>query len=186
MMSLRKKIFLGVGAILLVIVGYIGYIMFTTRSPSPAEEVTYEQEGLSFQIDYCKPYKKDRLIFGTIEEGALLPFGKYWRLGANDATKLTLETDIDFGGQELPKGSYSLYAFPEADYWVIGINSEADRRGGSPPDFSQDLGRIKVPVIEDSKPMEQFTISVEESGSEVFVVMQWDRTQVRVPISATD
>ncbi len=181
-MSLKKKIFVGVGAVLLVIIGYISYILLTTRSLSPAEEVTYQEQGL--RINYGRPSKKGRLIFGTMAEGALLPFGKYWRLGANEATRLTLETDMDFGGQLLSKGSYSLYAFPEADYWVIGINTEADRWGASPPDFSKDLGRIKVQVIEKSQPMEQFTINIEESGSEVFVVMQWDVTQIRVPIKA--
>ena len=87
----------------------------------------------------------------------------YLNLGALPPVdpKLTLDASVDFGGQLLTKGSYSLYAFPEEEHWVIGVNSEADRSGASPPDFSKDVGRIKVPVIEKSEPMEQFTISIE-------------------------
>lgn len=185
-MSLTKKIVIGIGVMLLVIVGYVSYIMLTTQSHSPSAVEAYEQNGISLQIEYCRPFKKERLIFGTMEDGALLPYGKYWRLGANDATKLTLDTSVDFGGQLLAKGSYSLYSFPEADHWVIGINSEADRWGASPPDFSLDVGRIKIPVIQVSTSQEQFTISVQEGGQEAEMVMQWDQTQVRIPIKPSN
>ena len=185
-MSLKKKIFTGIGSVFLVVAGYIGYTQLTSDSLSPADVVIFQQQGLSFQLDYCKPSKKDRLIFGTMEDSALIPFGKYWRLGANDATKLTLETKMNFGGQLLSKGSYSLYAFPDEAYWVIGINAKSERSGATPPDFSQDVGRIKVPVIKTSEEIEQFSITVEESGSEVFMIMQWDRVQVQVPLNVAN
>jgi len=185
-MSLGKKIIIGIGVMLIVLVGYVSYIMLSTRSHSPLAVEVHEQDGISLQIEYCRPFKKERLIFGSMENGAILPYGKYWRLGANDATKLILDTSVDFGGQLLAKGSYSLYAFPEEKHWVIGVNSEADRSGASPPDFSKDVGRIKVPVVQDPNGQEQFTISVEENGSEALVVMQWDQTQVRIPVKTTN
>jgi hypothetical protein len=181
-MSLTRKIVLAAGVLVLAITGYVSYTMLTASSLSPAAEVAHEQEGISIKIEYCRPSKRDRLIFGTPDEGALQPYGNYWRLGANDATKLTLGSDVKFGGQPLKKGSYSLYAFPDEDHWVIGINTEADRSGSEPPDFSKDVGRIKIPVIETSESQEQFTISISESGSNALVNIHWDRTSVEIPV----
>jgi len=185
-MSTRKKVFLGIGAILLIVVGYLAYIMLTTRSHSPAAVTEYQQNGMDIRIDYCQPYKKERLIFGTHQEGALLPHGKYWRLGANEATKLTLGSSVNFGGQDLQAGTYSLYAFPNADNWVIGINSKADRWGATPPDFGDDVGRVKIPVTSTNESMEQFTISIASNGSDAVMLMQWDQTKVEVPLKSVD
>lgn len=183
-MSVRKKIFLGIGSLLLIVVVYIGFTMLTTTSLSPFAVETYQGNDISMKIEYCRPYKKERLLFGSAEDDALQPHGQYWRLGANKATKLTLDTDIKFGGELLTKGSYSLYAFPNEDHWVIGINTESDRSGGSPPDFSKDVARIKVPVIHDVTSLEQFTISMQEEGGHMVLVMQWDKTQVHIPVES--
>jgi len=181
-MSLTRKIVLAAGVLLLAIIGYVSYVMLSTRSLSPAAVESHEQAGISMEIEYCRPYKRDRLIFGTVDDGALLPYGKYWRLGANDATRLTLDSDVIFGGQPLEKGSYSLYAFPDEDHWVIGINTEADRSGSTPPDFSKDVGRIKVPVTQTNESQDQFTISITESGPQALVKMFWDRTSIEIPV----
>ena len=185
-MSLTKKIVLAIGILLLVVVAYVSYVMVTASAKSPAAVENYHQPGISMKIEYCRPYKRERLIFGTAEEGALQPFGKYWRLGANDATKLTLDTDVIFGDQPLDKGSYSLYAFPGKDHWVIGINSEADRSGSNPPDFSKDIGRVKVPVTTTTESQDQFKISISQSGSEAIVSMHWDTTLVKIPVRPAD
>jgi len=185
-MSLAKKLLFGGGAVILIVIGYVAYVMTSTKSHSPAAIEAFELNGMSLEIKYCRPFKKERLIFGSVEDGALLPHGKYWRLGANEATKLTINKDIQFGDEVLEKGSYSVYAFPEADHWVIGVNSEADRWGATPPDFSKDIIRIKVPVITVSDSQEQFGISLKEEGGNPAMIMQWDQTQVRVPIKPVD
>ena len=185
-MSSRRKIVAAIVVLLLAFAGYTGYRILLGRSLSPAAVVAHEQAGISLKIEYCRPYKRGRLIFGTADDGALLPYGKYWRLGANDATRLTLETDVNFGGQPLKKGSYSLYAFPEEDHWVIGINSEADRSGSTPPDFSKDVGRIKIQVTQTAESQEQFTISISESGPQALIKMFWDRTSIEIPVKQSN
>jgi hypothetical protein len=185
-MSLTKKIVIAIGVLLLVVVGYSSYVLLSTRSLSPKAVEKFEQGNFAIEIEYCRPFKKERLIFGTAEEGALLPYGQYWRLGANDATKLTLGSSIDFGGQPLKAGSYSLYAFPDADHWVIGINTEADRSGSAPPDFSKDVGRIKIPVSNTDESLEQFTISVKAAGEQAVVVMHWDQAKIEIPVKSTN
>ncbi len=185
-MSLTKKIVFAIAILLIAVVGYVSYIMLSARSLSPKAVEKYEEGNISLEIEYCRPFKRERLIFGTAEQGALLPYGQYWRLGANAATKLTLESNLDFGGQALKQGSYSLYAFPDADHWVIGINSEANRSGSQPPDFSKDVGRIKMSVINTPEIMEQFTISIEGAGTEALVIMQWDQARIEIPVKPTD
>ena len=183
-MSTRRIVFITLAALVLAVVAFFAYIMLTTRSHSPAAVAQYQQNDMDLQIDYCRPYKKGRVIFGTSADDALLPHGQYWRLGANEATKLTLNTPVSFGGQSLAAGSYSLYAFPNEDNWVIGINSEADRWGAFEPDFSKDVGRVKVPVIQTDESLEQFTISIESRGQEAALIMHWDKTKVEVPLQA--
>ena len=181
-MSLTKKVVIAIGVLLILVVSYVSYVMLSSRSLSPAAVEEFEQGDIFLRIEYCRPFKRERLIFGSADEGALLPYGKYWRLGANDATKLTLGSGVDFGGQPLGEGSYSLYAFPYQDHWVIGINAEANRSGSEPPDFSKDLGRIKIPVSKTIESQEQFTISVEGSDEQAIVYMHWDQARIQVPV----
>ena len=183
-MSLRKKVFIALAAVVLIALCYVGYLILTTRSHSPAAEVSYSENNIDMRINYCQPYKKERLIFGSAEEGALLTYGKYWRLGANEATKLTLGSKVNFGGQNLEPGSYALYAFPHEDHWVVGINSDADRWGATPPDFSKDLGRVKVNVESGGESLEQFTVRIEGRGQQAIVIMQWDKTKVEIPVES--
>ncbi len=181
-MSTRRIVLIVLGILILIVGGYILYIMMTTRSHSPADVAEYHGNGLDIRIEYCRPYKKGRLIFGEASEEALQPYGKYWRLGANEATKLTVGTPVTFGNQKLEAGSYALYAFPNQDHWVIGINSEADRWGARPPDFDKDVGRIKVPVNLQSDAREQFTITIESDPAGATIKMGWDQHQVEVPV----
>ena len=70
------------------------YIAYMLANPiSPKETIGYSSENKTFQVVYSRPYKNDRLIFGPEKDGALVPFGKYWRTGANAAT--TFETSSD-------------------------------------------------------------------------------------------
>ena len=94
-MSRKRNMIIGASVILALILCFLGFNWYQNRSKSPFEVAVLQQPSL--QIEYCRPYKKGRLIFGPAEENPLLPYGRYWRLGANKATKLVLETDVDFG-----------------------------------------------------------------------------------------
>ncbi|MBL7845785.1 MAG: DUF2911 domain-containing protein, partial [Cyclobacteriaceae bacterium] len=74
-----KKILLGIGVLILIVAGYVGYMMLTTRSHSPAAVAEFKDGDFLIQVNYCQPFRKGRLIFGTEAEGALVPFGKKWR-----------------------------------------------------------------------------------------------------------
>ena len=183
-MSTKRIILFSILGIFLILIGYVAYTLLTTKSHSPADVAKYDNNGLSIQVEYCRPFKKGRLIFGPEEDGALQPYGKYWRVGANEATKIIVNKPINIGGNELAAGEYSIYAFPGQSEWEIGIHPEWDRWGAFEPDYANELFRFKVPASNDMIETEQFTITFEEGDQvETNMVLRWDKTLVAIPIN---
>jgi len=179
---MKKKILIGVGIfILILVIGFI-YLNYRNRSLSPPGEVKYDKNGLTIEIPYSRPSAKERVIFGTQDEGALLPHGVYWRLGANEATEITISRDVFFNGNEIPAGTYRMYAVPRAKEFEISLNSGLGEWGAFEPDYSLDVLKTKVPVEKGGSHVEQFTIRFEEEGSGVLVVCEWSDTKVKIPI----
>ena len=87
------------GALFLAFVLYISYMI--AFPVSPKETVNYSADNSDFEVIYSRPFKNERLIFGSQEEGALVPFGKYWRTGANAATTFETSSGIMFNDQKL-------------------------------------------------------------------------------------
>ncbi|MEN8251614.1 MAG: DUF2911 domain-containing protein, partial [Bacteroidota bacterium] len=81
-----KTILLIFFSLIVILIAFVAYMRMGNKPLSPMDKVGYEKEGLNIEIVYSRPYKKGRIIFGTEEDGALQPYGTYWRLGANEAT----------------------------------------------------------------------------------------------------
>jgi hypothetical protein len=178
-----KKVLIGVGIVmaLLVIAGV--YLNYRNRTLSPpAEQKITTDGGLVVNIDYSRPSKRDRIIFGDGDQGALQPYGKYWRLGANEATVINFSEKVMINGIEVPAGSYGLYAIPGPDLFDIGINKTWDRWGVSEPDYSQDVTRFKVPIEKLNTSIEQFTINLGEDNGAVKVICEWDNVRFVIPV----
>ena len=181
---MKKKILIGIGIfILIIVVGFI-YLNYRNRTLSPPGEAHYSKNGLNIDISYSRPSVRERLIFGTAEEGALLPYGVYWRLGANEATEITINREVLFNGQELAAGTYRMYAMPGPDEFEIILNAETGKWGAFEPDHSLDLLKTKVPVQKGGGHVEQFTISVVEDDTIVSVVCTWSDVKFKIPIEA--
>ena len=89
-------------------------------------------------IDYGQPHARGREIFG-----GLVPFGEVWRLGANWATRLTLDFDVRFGDLDVPRGEYTLFMLPRENGGDL-IVSRQTRQWGTDYDPSQDFGRTAI------------------------------------------
>ena len=180
---MKKKIWITAGIVLIALVAYLGYGLLTTTAHSPFKETKYSYQGTNITVAYCQPYKKGRLIFGEESDGALLPFGKYWRLGANDPTIITFSTDVVFAGDKVIAGSYRMYAVPGNDSWEVSLNSELDSWGVWEPDYSLDVVNVKItPRVADTE-MEQFTINFNSDSTSMYMTFEWDKTIVSIPIT---
>ena len=179
---MKKKIFIGVGIfILILVVGFI-YLNYLYKPLSPSGNVKYSKNDLTIKITYSQPSKKGRLIFGTKEDGALLPYGIYWRLGANKATEITIDRDVLFNGNEVAAGTYRMYAVPGRDEFEISLNSELGKSGHAEPDYSLDVLKTSVSVVKSKESVEQFAFRFEEEGSKVLVVFEWSDIKIKIPV----
>src|SRR6478609_752490 len=145
---------------------------------SPHETVNATVGAAKITIVYGRPYTKDpksgekRKIWGT-----LVPYGKVWRLGADEATILTTDKDITIGGTAVPAGSYSLYLWPDEKGAKLIVNKQTGQ-WGTKYDEKQDLARIDLKKEAASKPADQFTIAVDGD----MLKLMWEETQYSAEI----
>ena len=172
-----KKIIIGFLIILISITFFFVYPIWINPK-SPKSEVSINADGLNIEIQYSRPSKRDRLIFGTEDQDALLTYGKYWRLGANFATSIEINQNVSFAGRPLNKGKYRLYVVPFKNNWRLVINSESGVFGFNEPDYSKDIMAVNLPVNILNDELEQFTIDFVEFDSILNLRMRWDNTEV--------
>ena len=131
----------------------------------------------------CIRDRKGRLIFGTKEEGALVPYNNYWRTGANFCTDFYNSSEILFNGNKLDSGKYFLYTFPNENSWDIILNSDHGRFGFFNPDRENDVLITSVTPISIDEDFEQFKIDFEKVDSNIFLRLRWEKTSVSIPIN---
>src|ERR1051326_9024704 len=78
-----------------------------SKRPSPHESTEVALKGKKITIEYGRPFLKGRKVGQE-----LAPYGKVWRTGADEATALTTEIDLNIGGTKVPAGKYTLYTLP--------------------------------------------------------------------------
>jgi hypothetical protein len=175
----------GVGVALLIILGFVAnfFVKQHDKSFSPEEEVTFNSGELTISVFYNRPYKKGREIFG-----GLVPYGKVWRTGANEATTFETNKDLLIEGKRLKRGKYTLWTIPGEETWKIIFNAEYGQWGiGSDGEANRDPDKdvltVDVHAVQQGRIFEQFTISFEKVGEDAEMVLIWDKTLVAVPFS---
>lgn len=169
---------------LILFVVYIVYSLFIATPKSPPGTAEYSDQGLEITVDYSRPYKKGRLIFGEESEGALLPYGQYWRLGANAATEISLSKDVLFAGKLLDAGTYRMSAVPGPNSFELNLNSELDVFFGiTEPDPEFNVLSVDAPVTPQDNETEMFTISFSNDSEVIMMNFVWDKTLFSVPIT---
>lgn len=179
---MKKKIFIGLGVILIALIAFVLYEVFVVSKRSPVKTTAYSYQDLDLTVIYCQPSKRGRLIFGEEKDGALQPFGKYWRLGANAPTQITFNKNINFAGKPVNAGTYRMYTVPGPSSFQVSLNSEIGFSGASEPDYAKDI--LKVDVASQTTPeTEQFVINFASDSTGVNMDFVWDKTLVRIPIT---
>ncbi|HCW08587.1 MAG TPA: hypothetical protein DGG95_14605 [Cytophagales bacterium] len=179
---MKKKILIGVGVILIAFVGFVVYLNIFPASPPDSASIS--NNGLDISVKYSRPFKKGRLIFGDEKDKALQPYGKYWRLGANAATEITFNKNVNFAGKPVNAGTYRMYAVPGAESFQVSLNSETGVfLAVREPNYQLDVLKVDVPVTQ-APETEQFTINFANDSTGVKMNFLWDKIQVTVPITA--
>jgi hypothetical protein len=146
-----------------------------SKRPSPPAQATMDLGGgKSITIDYSSPRAKGRKIYGE-----LVPFGKVWRTGANEATTFVNTADVTVGGTTVPAGSYTLFTIPDKDKWTLVISKKTGEWGTDYPGPSNDLARVDMKTSALPSPVENFTISFDKG----MLNIDWDTTRASVAVA---
>jgi hypothetical protein len=153
---------------------------------SPHETVKADIDGATVTIVYGRPYSKDPKSGATRKIwGELVPFGKVWRTGADEATLLTTTQALDIGGTNVPAGTYSLYTLPDEKGGAKLIVNKQTGQWGTKYDEKQDLARIDMKKDAADKAADQFTIAIDKNPAGGGTLkMTWESTQYSVALKA--
>jgi len=113
--------------------------MFDLPRVSPAAKTAQRIGITDITVEYHRPGMKGRDIWG-----ALVPYGRVWRAGANENTVLTITTPVTVNGVEIPAGSYGLHIIPDAKEWTFAISRQSQAWGSFSYDPSEDVVRVKA------------------------------------------
>ena len=142
-------------------------------------------------IVYGRPYTKSPRT-GEIRKiwGGLVPFGKVWRTGADEATLLITQQPIVLGGAAIPAGCYSVWTLPNEDGTAkLIINKQIGQWGedfSNPKnvyDEANDVARVDLKKSDLDDSVDQFTMSIEKDPDVKgggLIKLKWEKTQYAV------
>ena len=138
---------------------------------SPRAKLSQNIGLVNVTVDYSRPSKKGRTIFGS-----LVPYNKIWRTGANQATTFSVSDDIKINNQLVPKGEYHIYSVPREKRLDLVVYKKTDK-WGSLKEFDESLivARVVSDFIELPFSVETFEISfdnISNNGSTLNLI--WD------------
>src|ERR1035438_3138524 len=161
----------------LVVLGLTG-IAAAQRFTSPPANTAVSIAGKKITVDYYSPSMHGRKIMGE-----LVPFGQVWCPGANVATGLTTEADLQIGNLKVPKGTWSIWAMPGEKEWTLVVNKQSGQHHLD-YDSSQDFGRTKMTVKTLAPPVETLRIELASSGgNKGTLALVWETTAASVPLT---
>jgi hypothetical protein len=120
-------------------------------------------------IDYGQPFARGRVV-----EGTLIPAGQVWRTGANAATSLVTEANLQIGTVSVPKGSYTLYSLWTPGKGMQLIINKQTGQWGTEYKQEMDLARIPMTVTKSATVVEKFEITVTPAGNGGEIALHWD------------
>lgn len=171
-----KKLFITAIAVFAL---FFSEAQLKTPAPSPTQTIKQDFALSSIEVSYSRPAIKGRKIFGD-----LVPFGKVWRTGANQATTINFGEEVTIGGKKISSGKYGLVTIPDKNSWTIIITKQLDVT--SPANYKPDMDVVRV-MAEPMKMgdvMENFTMQFAniKPGS-IELQMMWDKTAVSLPVT---
>src|SRR2546430_16061560 len=150
-----------------------------SKRPSPPAQAQCKfSDGKTITVDYSSPRMKGRKIFGD-----LVPYGEVWRTGANEATTFVTTASLTAEGKDIPAGNYTIFTVPTQDKWTLIVNKHTGEWGIPYKYESEELARIPMQVSKTSAPVENFTISFDQSGGACTLQVSLENTKASVKLS---
>ena len=168
---MKKMILIACAMLLTVsIPEFVSAQKYASLNASPADIEYFRPGGRN-----AEPIAKVILLPPSEEKaremiGGKEPFGKIWRVGANESAEIKFYRDVAFGGKQVKAGTYTLYAIPNAEKWTIILNSKLDTWGAYGYDESKDVARVDADVEKPAQEIEAFSIAftgTEKDGKNV-------------------
>ena len=147
---------------------------------SPAAAVVQEVGFTTINIHYSRPAVRGRTIFGD-----LVPYGRIWRVGANESTKFTTDAEISVMGNKLPAATYALYAVPQENQWEIIFHKNSSHWGDGRAKYNaeEDAFRVNVELVQEAKFQENFIIYFDQlTNDSANMIWHWANTSVTIPL----
>ncbi len=163
-----------------------------TPAPAPRQR-TSPHDTISARIDTCRitvvygrPFSKDPKT-GELRKiwGGLVPAGKPWRTGADEATLFITQLPLDLAGTHLPAGAYTLYTLLADDGSAqLLINKKLGQWGADPYDASQEFAKVPLTKEALEPQLDQFTMALDRNpAGGGFLRLKWETTQFSVPFT---
>lgn len=180
---LKKNLFL-VSIIALIMISsqiFAQDVVMPEERKSPVALASIKTDKGYAKVVYGQPFKKERVIYGD-----LVPYGKVWRTGANEATEITFAQDVSINDVTIEKGTYTLFTIPNEEGWTLILNSELGQWGAYRHDESKDTAVIENFTATSTlggTSYEALTMKFDEASVDtVNLNIMWDQTVVVIPI----
>ncbi len=161
--------------------------LFAQGNPaSPPDKASATIGGKSISITYSSPGVKGREGHIFTKDGLIShnPHYPVWRAGANAATTLETDGDLQIGNLAVPKGKYTLFVdISDPDQWVLIVNKKTGEWGLA-YDASQDLGKVKMQMSKPPALVENLKYTIEDQGGgKGKITLAWENHSASVPVS---
>ena len=151
---------------------------------SPLDSLTFQVGGQPVKVCYGRPSSRGRTMLG----GKDVPYGKIWRTGANEPTVFFASVPLTVAGIAVSPGVYSLYTVPGPKEWEIVVNRSVSQWGKEDQYTdevkAQEVGRARVKSEAVGTPIETLTLRAEPQGRDASLVLEWEKTRVKIPFKA--
>jgi hypothetical protein len=154
----------------------------TIPFPQPSPSASFSQNFATSKIDvsYSRPSAKGRKVFGDV-----VPFGKFWRTGANGATTISFGEDVKLNGMDVKAGKYGIISYPGEAEWNIIITKDLTVTSEDAYKKENDVVRFAVKPTKLNYTIETFTIEVANiKNNEADIELKWENTSVSFKVTA--
>jgi hypothetical protein len=181
----------------------IAAIFFTSSSAlaqrarmSPHDTINGRIGGSMQMIIYGRPYT---IKPGTTDVrkiwGGLVPWGKVWRTGADEATLFIVPKALNIGSTVVPPGCYTLWTLPNEDgtaqliinkqfgQWGEDAADPTNTKPNKSYDPANDLARVDLKKSDLDKTVNQFTMAIARDPDVTgggLIELKWENTQYSV------